>query len=77
MTRFNPNPDPHPHSHPNPNPDPDPDSGPNPNQAQRAPPNKYKQTYLEGGGKGALRISTVTEGDPVIVGEIFVHRKVS
>ena len=51
--------------------------GHNPNQAQRAPPNKYKQTYLEGGGKGALRISTVTEGDPVIVGEIFVHRKVS
>ena len=46
-------------------------------EAQRAPPNKYKQTYLEGGGKGALRISTVTEGDPVIVGEIFVHRKVS
>ena len=44
-------------------------------EAQRAPPNKYKQTYLEGGGKGALRISTVTEGDPVIVGEIFVHRK--
>ena len=46
-------------------------------EAQRAPPNKYKQTYLEGGGKGALRISTVTEGDPVIVGEIFVHRKLS
>ena len=46
-------------------------------EAQRAPPNKYKQTYLEGGGKGALRISTVTEGDPVIVGLIFVHRKVS
>ena len=46
-------------------------------EAQRAPPNKYKQTYLEGGGKGALRISTVTEGDPVIVGLIFIHRKVS
>lgn len=43
-------------------------------KAQAAPPNKYKQTYLEGGAN-ALRISTVTEGDPVIVGEIFVHRK--
>ena len=44
-------------------------------EAQKAPPNKYKQAYLEGRGAGALRISTVIEGDPVIVGEIFVHRK--
>ena len=43
-------------------------------EAQQAPANKYKQLYLESGGVGALRISTVTEGDPVIVGEVFVHR---
>lgn len=45
-------------------------------EAQLAPPNKYKQLYLEGGGPGALRISTITEGDPVIVGAIFVHQKI-
>ena len=44
-------------------------------EAQRAPPSKYKQIYLEGGGKGALRISTVTEGDNFEVGAKFVHRK--
>ena len=27
-------------------------------------------------GQGPLRISTITEGDPVIVGEIFVHQKI-
>jgi hypothetical protein len=26
-------------------------------------------------GKGSLRISTVVRGDPVIVGEMFVHQK--
>lgn len=45
-------------------------------EAQLAPPNKYKQLYLEGGGPGALRISTITEGDPVIIGAIFVHQKI-
>ncbi|VEU41100.1 unnamed protein product [Pseudo-nitzschia multistriata] len=44
-------------------------------EAQEAPKNSYKQLYLEREGKGSLRISTITAGDPVIVGAIFVHRK--
>lgn len=43
-------------------------------EAQRAPPNKYRQLYVEEGPK-ALRISTIVSGDPVIVGAIFVHQK--
>lgn len=45
------------------------------NEAQAAPKNSYQQLYLERQGKGSLRISTITDGDPVIVGAIFVHQK--
>ena len=45
-------------------------------EAQQAPKNRYVQTYLETTGKpGDLRISTVASGDPVIVGSVFVHRR--
>jgi hypothetical protein len=44
-------------------------------EAQAAPKNRYQQLYLERNGKGSLRISTITEGDPVIVGAVFVHEK--
>jgi len=44
-------------------------------EAQLAGKNQYKQLYLENNGPGSLRVSTVIAGDPVIVGEIFVHRK--
>lgn len=44
-------------------------------EAQLAEKNQYQQMYLEDGGRGSLRVSTVIAGDPVIVGEIFVHRK--
>jgi hypothetical protein len=44
-------------------------------EAQQAPPNLYQQVYVEN-GPHALRISTIVEGDPVIVGAIFVHQKV-
>ena len=44
-------------------------------EAQEAPLNSYQQLYLELEGTGSLRISTITEGDPVIVGAIFVHQK--
>jgi hypothetical protein len=44
-------------------------------EAQKAPKNQYKQVYLEDNGPGSLRVSTVVSGDPVIVGLIFVHRK--
>lgn len=43
--------------------------------AQQAPKNEYQQLYLERNGPGSIRISTVREGDPVIVGAIFVHQK--
>jgi hypothetical protein len=46
-------------------------------EAQQAPMNQYKQLYLEREGKGSLRISTITDGDPVIVGAIFCHVKLS
>lgn len=45
------------------------------NEAQAAPKNSYQQLYLERQGIGSLRISTITDGDPVIVGAIFVHQK--
>ena len=44
-------------------------------EAQLAPKNKYEQLYLENFGSGSLRVSMVTSGDPVIVGEMFVHQK--
>lgn len=44
-------------------------------EAQLAGKNLYKQLYLETKGAGSLRISTITAGDPVIVGAIFVHEK--
>ena len=44
-------------------------------EAQLAPKNVYEQMYLEDAGRGSLRISTIASGDPVIVGEIFVHQK--
>eukprot|EP00814_Leptocylindrus_danicus_P002404 CAMPEP_0116042712 /NCGR_PEP_ID=MMETSP0321-20121206/25871_1 /TAXON_ID=163516 /ORGANISM="Leptocylindrus danicus var. danicus, Strain B650" /LENGTH=287 /DNA_ID=CAMNT_0003523277 /DNA_START=108 /DNA_END=971 /DNA_ORIENTATION=- len=45
-------------------------------EAQAAGRNLYKQRYLETSGKkGDLRISEIIAGDPVIVGEIFVHRR--
>ena len=47
-------------------------------EAQAAPRNRYVQTYLEGGEKpaaGDLRISVIAEGDPVIVGSVFVHQR--
>jgi hypothetical protein len=37
--------------------------------------NRYQQVYLENSGKGSLRISTITSGDPTIVGAMFVHQK--
>jgi hypothetical protein len=44
-------------------------------EAQEAPKNAYQQLYVERNGKGSIRISTVANGDPVIVGAIFVHQK--
>mmetsp|Transcript_6954 Transcript_6954/g.10201 ORF Transcript_6954/g.10201 Transcript_6954/m.10201 type:complete len:266 (+) Transcript_6954:49-846(+) len=44
--------------------------------AQAAGRNMYKQRYLETTGKaGDLRISEVVSGDPVIVGEVFIHKR--
>lgn len=46
--------------------------------AQAAPRNMYRQSYLETTGRtGDLRVSTVVSGDPVIVGTIFVHERVA
>jgi hypothetical protein len=44
-------------------------------EAQAAGKNLYQQMYLENNGPGSLRVSSVIAGDPVLVGEIFVHRK--
>ena len=45
-------------------------------EAQAAPRNRYVQSYLEtSGSAGDLRVSTVASGDPVIVGTVFVHRR--
>ena len=44
-------------------------------EAQMAPKNEYEQLYLEERGSGSLRISVVAVGDPVIVGDMFVHQK--
>ena len=44
--------------------------------AQAAGRNMYKQRYLEVTGQpGDLRISEVVSGDPVIIGAVFVHRR--
>ena len=45
-------------------------------EAQLAPKNEYEQIYLENVGTGSLRVSVITKGDPVIVGDMFVHQKV-
>lgn len=46
-------------------------------EAQAAGRNMYKQRYLEiTGNKGDLRISEVIAGDPVLVGEVFIHRRI-
>ena len=44
-------------------------------EAQLAPKNEYEQIYLENIGSGSLRVSVITKGDPVIVGDMFVHQK--
>jgi hypothetical protein len=44
-------------------------------EAQQAGKNQYQQNYLENKGPGSLRVSSVIAGDPVLVGEIFVHCK--
>ena len=44
-------------------------------EAQLAPRNEYEQSYLEDFGPGSLRISVIARGDPVIVGDMFVHQK--
>lgn len=43
--------------------------------AQNAPRNEYEQLYIENLGTGSLRISVITKGDPVIVGNMFIHQK--
>jgi hypothetical protein len=46
-------------------------------EAQAAGRNLYKQRYLETTGrKGDIRISEVIAGDPVLVGEVFIHRRI-
>lgn len=46
-------------------------------EAQAAGRNIYKQRYLETSGKkGDLRISEVIAGDPVLVGVVFIHRRI-
>ena len=44
-------------------------------EAQVAPRNEYEQLYLEEFGTGSLRVSVIIKGDPVIVGDMFVHQK--
>lgn len=44
-------------------------------EAQLAPKNVYEQLYVENFGSGSLRVSKITSGDPVIVGEMFIHQK--
>jgi hypothetical protein len=44
-------------------------------EAQLAPKNEYEQLYLENNGVGSIRVSVLVKGDPVIVGEMFVHQK--
>lgn len=44
-------------------------------EAQAAPKNKYAQLFIEGDAPGSLRVSKIVDGDPEIVGAVFVHRK--
>ena len=44
-------------------------------EAIAAGKNQYQQMYLENEGPGSLRVSSVIAGDPVLVGDIFVHKK--
>ena len=44
-------------------------------EAQSAPRNEYEQLYLEDFGTGSLRVSVIARGDPVIVGDMFLHQK--
>jgi hypothetical protein len=44
-------------------------------EEQMAGKNQYQQLYLENNGPGSLRVSTVLSGDPVIVGSIYVHKR--
>jgi hypothetical protein len=38
--------------------------------------NRYAQVYLDTSGvSGDLRVSTIVAGDPVIVGAVFVHKR--
>jgi hypothetical protein len=47
-------------------------------EAQAAPRNRYTQEYLETSGRvGDLRVSRITEGDPAIVGNVYVHRRIA
>ena len=44
--------------------------------AQAAGRNMYKQRYLDNTGEpGDLRVSEIISGDPVIVGVVFIHRR--
>ncbi len=45
-------------------------------EAQLAPKNEYEQLYLENYGQGSIRISVIAKGDPVILGDMFVHQKI-
>lgn len=45
-------------------------------EEQAAPRNRYEQSYLEESGRpGDLRISRVVEGDPVVLGTVYVHER--
>ena len=44
-------------------------------EAQLAPPNLYRQIYVEDFGTGSLRVSTIVDGDPVIVGAYLIRVK--
>ena len=45
-------------------------------EARKAPRNRYTQQYLETSGhSGDIRVSRITEGDPAIVGNVYVHQR--
>ena len=45
-------------------------------EAQAAGRNMYEISYLDTSGKaGDIRISSITSGDPVIVGALFIHKR--
>jgi hypothetical protein len=46
-------------------------------EALIAPRNRYAQEYLDVSGRdGDIRISRITEGDPAIVGNLYVHQRI-